>query len=176
LFCQCASASSSSTTRRRPALPGPLPLRLREDSSEFTPRPRTAPKPHLCGRCFACVRERAVRISPACPPFRGAVGASGGPAGCRLRARLGGQHGTKPPLPSSPPRRAAAEGTSPVFPRILGRVSHGGFDHILRVARSRPRFPLWRRPLRAFRVFSGRWERGGGGLCVKEEATFSPAG
>jgi hypothetical protein len=34
---------------------------LWEDSSRT---PRSAPKPHLCPCCFACVRVRAVRISP----------------------------------------------------------------------------------------------------------------
>jgi len=104
---------------------------------------RTAPKPHLCGRCFACVRERAVRISPAlCLPRRGGGVGSGGPAPAGLpsprsarrpaRARKRRRNHTQTARPSSRPRRAAAEETAgashpPVFPRILGRVSHGGF-------------------------------------------------
>ena len=130
---------------------------------------RTAPKPHLCGRCFACVRERAVRISPALlSPSAARWGCRVGLAVCRLRARLGGQRGRSVEAttrPSRSPRRAAAEETAERAQFFVG--SSGEFDHIVTVSRSRSPFPplpfsvVASGPLRPRPGFlSGRWERG----------------
>jgi hypothetical protein len=126
-------------------------LSLAAAGGQFTAssRPaRTAPKPHLCGRCFACARERAVRISPApLLPRRGRAvvavwglllvlppaSALGAASTARARAAC---------TASTPRCRRGGGRLEPGFcsdfQRVLlrrnGGISHGGFDHILRSA------------------------------------------
>lgn len=130
---------------------------------------RTAPKPHLSRCCFACVRERAVRISPAAKPLPlwGLLAASpspASPAAC---------------LPATAPRCRSTEQLDfwcefptkrVVLHARFGRHFEGTFFPAS-AASGLARFP---------RVYCAFWVLGVGnvaaapsdGLCVKKEASL----
>lgn len=157
LFFLCATSS----------LPARSRCGRRGRGGQFT-HARTAPKPHLCGHCFACVRERAVRISSACLPGPGLlVPLSLARCGC-------GGAGTRPPPPAATAQHAptprcrgtAQAPASPDFRATLRRnrgvgVGRGGFsgssNHHVRCLPSV--FPVTLARLQRASG-TGRWERG----------------
>lgn len=175
--------------------PSPAAAAGGERGGQFTPA-RTAPKPHLCGRCFACVRERAVRISPAClgllaapPPLALACAVRWGlppapPAapGCLLLLATTHGHphtallGTAEAPPASPVFRATLRRNRGCGMRWILTICSTYFGFVHRVPFLPPRSgPFFSRDARAFA--SALWAPGVGnvaadGLCVKKEECF----